>query len=93
MYHWGGQFRTVHHNDREHILKCNLSEPTYQSSISIWIATWTSRFSASITVPQKTTTGDADRFLLALTQVANRRLTYKELTGKDKGGEGERAPF
>ena len=36
---------------------------------------------------------DADRFLLALTQVANRRLTYRELTGKDKGGEGERVPF
>jgi transposase-like protein len=29
---------------------------------------------------------DADRFLLALTQVANKRLTFKELTGK----EGER---
>ncbi len=26
---------------------------------------------------------DADRFLLALSQVANRRLTYAELTGKD----------
>lgn len=26
---------------------------------------------------------DADRFLLALSQVANKRLTYKELTGKD----------
>jgi hypothetical protein len=26
---------------------------------------------------------DADRFLLALSQVANRRLTFAELTGKD----------
>jgi transposase-like protein len=26
---------------------------------------------------------DSDRFLLALSQVANKRLTYKELTGKD----------
>jgi transposase-like protein len=33
--------------------------------------------------------GDGDRFLLALSQVANKRLTYKELTGKD----GERAAF
>jgi hypothetical protein len=30
---------------------------------------------------------DADRFLLALSQVSNRRLTYAELTGK----VGERA--
>lgn len=36
---------------------------------------------------------DNDRFMLALSQVANRRLTYKELTGKDKGAEGERVPF
>ena len=27
---------------------------------------------------------DSDRFLLALSQVANKRLTYKELTGKDE---------
>ena len=27
---------------------------------------------------------EADRFLLALSQVANKRLTYKELTGKDE---------
>jgi transposase-like protein len=27
---------------------------------------------------------DADRFVLALSQVANKRLTYKELTGKDE---------
>ena len=32
---------------------------------------------------------DSDRFLLALSQVAGRRLTYAELTGKD----GERANF
>jgi hypothetical protein len=32
-------------------------------------------------------------FMLALSQVSNRRLTYKELTGKDKGAEGERVPF
>ena len=36
---------------------------------------------------------DADRFYLALTQVANRRLTYKELTGKNGIGEEERVPF
>ena len=27
---------------------------------------------------------DADRFLLALSQVAGKRLTFAELTGKDK---------
>lgn len=32
---------------------------------------------------------DSDRFLLALSQVANKRLTYKELTGK----ESETTPF
>ncbi len=32
---------------------------------------------------------DADRFSLALTQIAHKRLTYKELTGK----EDERTPF
>ena len=36
---------------------------------------------------------DNDRFMLALSQVSNRRLTYKELTGKDKGAEGERVRF
>ena len=29
---------------------------------------------------------DADRFSLALTQLANKRLTYAELTGKTAGG-------
>jgi transposase-like protein len=29
---------------------------------------------------------DSDRFLLALSQVANKRLTYKELTGKTEEG-------
>ncbi|HEX6773841.1 MAG TPA: IS1595 family transposase [Acidobacteriaceae bacterium] len=33
---------------------------------------------------------DTDRFLLALTQVSNRRLTYKELTGKTDEGEQQR---
>jgi hypothetical protein len=32
---------------------------------------------------------DSDRFLLALSQVSNKRLTYKELTGKD----GTPTPF
>jgi transposase-like protein len=36
---------------------------------------------------------DNDRFMLALSQVANKRLTYKELTGKTGTGEGERVPF
>jgi len=36
---------------------------------------------------------DADRFLLALTQVANRRLTYKELTGKDDATTPVSEPF
>jgi transposase-like protein len=36
---------------------------------------------------------DADRFYLALTQVADRRLTYKELTGKTQSGESERQAF
>jgi hypothetical protein len=36
---------------------------------------------------------DNDRFMLALSQVSNRRLTYKELTGKANGGEGERVSF
>jgi hypothetical protein len=36
---------------------------------------------------------DNDRFMLALSQVANWRLTYKELTGKDKDGKSERVPF
>jgi transposase-like protein len=31
---------------------------------------------------------DADRFLLALSQVANKRLTFKELTGKVGGTQG-----
>lgn len=30
---------------------------------------------------------DSDRFLLALSQIANKRLTYAELTGKDKNGD------
>jgi hypothetical protein len=29
---------------------------------------------------------DSDRFLLALSQVANKRLTYRELTGKTDSG-------
>ena len=36
---------------------------------------------------------DADRFYLALTQVADRRLTYKELTGKTENGARERQSF
>jgi len=36
---------------------------------------------------------DADRFYLALTQVANRRLTYKEVTGKTEDGASQRATF
>ena len=34
---------------------------------------------------------DSDRFMLALSQVANKRLTYKELTGKE--GETTATPF
>lgn len=34
---------------------------------------------------------DSDRFLLALSQVANKRLTYRELTGKGETIQGERA--
>lgn len=34
---------------------------------------------------------DGDRFLIALSQVANKRLTYKELTGKNDAGQSE--PF
>jgi transposase-like protein len=34
---------------------------------------------------------DSDRFVAALAQVAGKRLTYKELTGKD--GDSERSPF
>jgi hypothetical protein len=36
---------------------------------------------------------DNDRFMLVLSQVATRRLTYKELTGKEGAVEGERLPF
>lgn len=36
---------------------------------------------------------DADRFYLALSQVSNRRLTYKELTGKTDNGVSERSVF
>jgi hypothetical protein len=32
---------------------------------------------------------DSDRFVLALSQIAGKRLTYKQLTGK----EGETTPF
>ena len=35
---------------------------------------------------------DADRFVLALSQVSNRRLTFKELTGKT-GSEATAEPF
>ena len=35
---------------------------------------------------------DSDRFLLALSQIANKRLTYAELTGKDKNGDNT-TPF
>jgi transposase-like protein len=34
---------------------------------------------------------DSDRFLLALSQVSNKRLTYRELTGKGETIQGERA--
>ena len=34
---------------------------------------------------------DGDRFLIALSQIANKRLTYKELTGKDDAGQSK--PF
>jgi transposase-like protein len=34
---------------------------------------------------------DSDRFVAALAQVAGKRLTYKELTGKE--GDSERSPF
>jgi hypothetical protein len=37
---------------------------------------------------------DADRFSLALTQLANKRLTYAELTGKTaEGASGTPEPF
>jgi hypothetical protein len=36
---------------------------------------------------------DQDRFMLALSQVSNRRLTYKELTGKTESAESEREAF
>jgi hypothetical protein len=46
-------------------------------------------------------TSDADRFKLAMSQVAGRRLTYSELTGKDQSprhettgtGEAVQEPF
>ena len=36
---------------------------------------------------------DSDRFLLALSQVSNKRLTFKELTGKEEGGVIARIKF
>jgi hypothetical protein len=49
---------------------------------------WMSKCSAT-TIALPKNRNDADRFELMLANVANRRITYKELTGK----VGETTPF
>ena len=54
-----------------------------RSNRSTLTATWTSRYSAyNNRATKDNPLNDADRFMLAVSQIAGKRLTYAELTGK-----------